>query len=89
MVKHGILHVHSMFSLHDSSQSPQEIVEKAKELGCKNITLTDHGTLLGIDDFMDAGKEYGINTIPGVEMYLEDRMHLVLFAKNYKGLNVF
>ncbi len=85
MVKHGILHVHSMFSLHDSSQSPQEIVEKAKELGCKNITLTDHGTLLGIDDFMDAGKEYGINTIPGVEMYLEDRMHLVLFAKNYKG----
>ena len=33
--------------------------EKAKELGCKNITLTDHGTLLGIDDFMDAGKEYG------------------------------
>lgn len=85
MINHGILHVHSYFSLHDSTQSPADIVKRAKEIGCQNITLTDHGTLMGIDDFMDAGKQYGINTIPGVEMYMENRYHLVMIAKNYKG----
>lgn len=85
MVKYGILHVHSEFSLNDSTQTPKDIVKWAAENGCQNITLTDHGTLLGIDDFMDAGAEYGINTIPGVEMYLENRVHLIIVARNYKG----
>ena len=85
MVEHGILHVHSYFSLHDSTQSPEIIIKRAKEIGCQHITLTDHVTLMGIDDFMDAGKQYGINAIPGVEMYMENRYHLVMIAKNYKG----
>lgn len=85
MVKHGILHVHSEHSMFDSTQKPEDIVKRAKELGCKNITLTDHGVLSGIDDFMDAGKKYGVNTIPGVEAYLEHHAHLVLVAKDYEG----
>lgn len=40
MIKNGILHVHSMYSLHDSTQSPEDIVRWASEHGCKNITLT-------------------------------------------------
>lgn len=71
MVKNGFMHVHSTYSLHDSPVMPRELVKKAKELGAKNITLTDHGTLLGIDPFMEAGKEMDMNTIPGVEVYLE------------------
>ena len=39
MIKNGILHVHSMYSLHDSTQSPEDIVRWASEHGCKNITL--------------------------------------------------
>ena len=85
MVKCGILHVHSTFSLHDSTQTPEEIVERASKLGCQNITLTDHGTLMGIDDFMEAGEKYHINTIPGVEAYLEGKQHLILIAKDYEG----
>lgn len=85
MVKHGILHAHSEYSIHDSTQSPEELVKQAQVLGCKNITLTDHGTLLGIDDFMEAGQKYQINTIPGVELYLENRLHLIMIAKNYRG----
>jgi DNA polymerase-3 subunit alpha len=65
--------------------TPDELVARAKELGATSVTLTDHGTLLGIEPFMDAGKKYGINTIPGVEAYLEKRNHLILVAKNYKG----
>lgn len=88
MVKNGILHVHSMYSINDSTQTPEEIVKRAKELGCEHITLTDHGTLLGIDSFMEAGEKYGINTVPGVETYLDNRQHLILVAKNYKGFQL-
>ena len=85
MIKHGILHAHSEYSLHDSTQTPDEMVCRAKELGCRNITLTDHGTLLGVIPFMDAGKKYEVNTIPGVEAYLEGRKHLIIVAKDYEG----
>ena len=83
--KRSTLHVHSMYSRYDSVQTPDDIVKRAKELGIENITLTDHGTMLGIETFMDAGKKYGINTIPGVETYTEDRCHLILIARNYHG----
>lgn len=88
MVKHGFLHVHSHYSLHDSASSPEDIVKKVKEMGGKNVTLTDHGTVLGNDPFLLAGKKYGINTIPGIEAYLGNngaREHFILFAKNYEG----
>lgn len=81
----SIIHVHSEYSLFDSTQSPDEMVAKAKAIGCENITLTDHGTLLGVEPFMDAGKKYGVNTIPGVEAYMENRRHLLLVAKDYEG----
>ena len=63
----NFLHIHSMFSVGDSAQSPDDIVRRVKELGGENVALTDHRTLLGIDPFMEAGKKYGVNTIPGVE----------------------
>lgn len=66
----NIIHVHSMYSIFDSTQTPDEICERVKELGGKNVTLTDHGTLLGIEPFMKSGEKYGINTIPGVETYI-------------------
>lgn len=82
---YNIHHAHTTYSLHDSAQSPEELVLKAKELGIKNVTITDHGTMLGVDDFMKAGEKYDVNTIPGVEIYMEDLSHLVLVAKNLEG----
>ena len=63
----NFLHLHSTFSVGDSAQSPEDIVRRVSELGGKNVTLTDHRTLLGVDQFMEAGQKYGINTIPGIE----------------------
>lgn len=85
MVQHGFLHNHTMYSLHDSAMTPEELVLRAKELGAENVTLTDHGTLLGVEPFMEAGAKHGINTIPGVEAYTEHRAHLVIVAVNYDG----
>ena len=83
--KTGAFHVHSVYSIFDSAASPDEIVARAKELGYHSVSLTDHGTLLGIEPFMDAGRKYGVNTVPGVEAYLPGRTHLILIAKNYEG----
>ena len=81
----NVQHCHTMYSINDSALSPQDLVAKAKELGVENIALTDHGTLLGINRFMSAGEEFGINTIPGVEAYCNNHSHLILIPKNYKG----
>ena len=52
----GILHTHSVYSQNDSTQTPEELVLRTKELGYKDVTLTDHGTLLGIEEFLEAGE---------------------------------
>lgn len=80
-----IVHAHSMFSLHDSAQSPEELILRAKEIGAGSVTLTDHGTMLGLDAFLEAGEKYGVNAVPGVEMYLENREHFLLIARDYEG----
>lgn len=82
---YGILHAHTMFSIHDSAQTPEDLVLRAKELGVHNVTLTDHGTMLGLDAFMEAGEKHGVNAIPGIEMYLENREHFLLIARDYAG----
>lgn len=81
----GIYHCHSIYSLQDSPQSPDAIMKRASELGIKNVTLTDHGTLLGTEPFLDAGKKYNLNAIPGVEAYIENLCHLIIIPKNYEG----
>ena len=49
----GLLHIHSMYSINDSGSEPINICNRAKELGYTSVTLTDHGTLLGIIPFME------------------------------------
>jgi len=72
--------------------SVKDMCNKAKELGYEALTLTDHGTLTAIDDFVSAAKDVGIRPIPGVEVYMQDnsnvldsRFHLVLLAVDDLG----
>lgn len=81
----GLLHVHSMYSINDSTQTPEEIVTRAKQMGFTSVTLTDHGTLMGIEPFIKAGDKHNFNVVPGVETYTKNRNHLILIARNYKG----
>lgn len=59
------LHTHSHHS--DGSLSPTELVLLAKECGLKAIALTDHDTTDGLDEFFEAGKKHGVETISGIE----------------------
>ena len=59
-------------------------------LGAPAVALTDHDTMMGIDEFMDFGNKYGINTIPGIEasyvMDVEHHPYLNVFGEHHEGL---
>lgn len=91
----GFIHVHSENSIFDSPNKVKDLVKRAVEMNAPAITLTDHGTLTGIDDFMEVIEEYkkegiDIKGIPGCEVYVQDENdihygHMVLLAKNETG----
>lgn len=67
------LHVHTSES--DSSVSPRGVVKLAKEAGLSAIAITDHDTILGFEEAADAGMEFGVEVIPGIE-----------FSTRYNGM---
>ena len=60
------LHMHSTAS--DGSESPAEIIRRAKEKGLRSIALTDHDTVSGLREFLAAAQEENLDAIPGVEL---------------------
>jgi histidinol phosphatase-like PHP family hydrolase len=60
------LHMHSKYS--DGKQWPEEIVALAKSMNFEMLALTDHDTMEGVDRFLKACSNYGINGIPAVEI---------------------
>jgi len=63
-------HTHSLHS--DGYQTPTALVWEAYKLGLKSITLTDHNTLAGTVEAIEAGKVLGIDVISGVEFAIGD-----------------
>lgn len=59
------LHTHSLHS--DGSDTPTELVRKAAEVGLDVVALTDHDTVIGWDDAVEAGDRFGIQVVQGVE----------------------
>lgn len=60
------LHVHTTFS--DGMFSPEEVVKMAKDIGLYGIAITDHDTVSGIERAVEAGKQWGVSIVPGVEI---------------------
>lgn len=90
------LHVHSQYSILDSSLSIACIAKAAKAFAMKSVALTDHGNLFGAIEFYKAMKEAGVHPIIGCEMALAEgsrlekkkssaHSHIVLLAKTIKG----
>ncbi|UCH05763.1 MAG: PHP domain-containing protein [Candidatus Thorarchaeota archaeon] len=63
------LHTHSAYS--DGSDTPAVLVRKAEEMELGGIALTDHDTLMGLKDFMDAASRANLIGVPGVEISTE------------------
>ena len=72
------LHTHSNAS--DGSLTPAEVMKAAKDAGLKAVALTDHDTIDGLYEAMEAAKNYGIECIPGIELsafYKDLEVHIV------------
>lgn len=60
------LHTHTTAS--DGMFHPSVNVRMAQEAGLAAIAITDHDTVAGIHEAQEAGLEYGIIVVPGVEI---------------------
>jgi hypothetical protein len=60
------LHTHSNIS--DGQVAPAEVVRLAAGAGLSAVALTDHDTLLGLPEALEAGREEGIEVVPGCEL---------------------
>ena len=77
------LHTHSTFS--DGTDTPTALVALARERGLSAIALTDHNTVAGLPEFLEAAKGTPVRAIPGTEFstdYRGTELHILgLFLK--------
>ena len=88
------LHVHSQYSLLNSSIRVADYVSRAKEMGMTAIAMTDEGNMFGAVDFYKRAKKAGLKPILGVQLAVEDpaastpkdpSSHLVLLSRYSDG----
>jgi predicted metal-dependent phosphoesterase TrpH len=60
------LHIHTTAS--DGILTPEETVHEAVRAGMTAIAITDHDTLGGIAEAVEAGRHAGLTVVPGVEI---------------------
>ena len=60
------LHTHSTHS--DGSDSPTQLIKLAVDAGLSAIALTDHDTVVGIEEGAAAAATTGLEFIAGVEL---------------------
>jgi hypothetical protein len=62
------LHTHTTAS--DGVYSPTQVVERAVDRGLHVVGITDHDTINGLAEALDAGERLGLEVVPGVEFSL-------------------
>jgi DNA polymerase-3 subunit alpha len=93
------LHLHSAYSLLQSTIRLPQLVKKAREYRLPSLAITDHGNLFGCIEFYDLAYSNGIKPIIGCELAVnsfdgvdperpgnsELANHIVLLARNKRG----
>lgn len=57
--------------------TPWNMVGMAKIKGLDVIAITDHNAVLNAEDAMAAGREYGVEVIPGMEITSREEVHIL------------
>ncbi len=60
------LHTHTVFS--DGSMTPDELVAHAQAAGLSAVSVTDHDSVGGVKQALAAGRENGVEVVPGIEL---------------------
>lgn len=75
------LHTHSTCS--DGTFTPTEVVKEAAKAGLRAIALTDHDTVDGLEEAVEAGKKYGLEVITGIEFSVASDTEMHLLGLNF------
>ena len=73
------LHCKSNFSFLTGASHPDELVERASELGYRGLALTDESSVAGVVRGYAAAKDLGMQYIVGAEVHLTDAPSMVLW----------
>ncbi|MBV8593194.1 MAG: PHP domain-containing protein, partial [Caulobacteraceae bacterium] len=79
------LHAWSNFSFLQGGSHPEELIERAAELGLAAIALTDRDGLYGMVRFSTYARRRGVEAIVGSELTFEDGARIVLLAEDESG----
>ena len=71
-IPYAELHCHTNFSFLDGASAPDDLVERAVELGLTGLAVTDHAGLYGAVRFVSAAEAAGLHPIIGLEIELLD-----------------
>ncbi|TDJ58574.1 MAG: DNA polymerase III subunit alpha, partial [Nitrospina sp.] len=64
------LHLHTHYSLLDSSLRHEALFKRAKQFRMPAVAMTDHGNLFGAMEFYAGAKKHGLKPIIGCEVYV-------------------
>ncbi len=86
------MHTHTTAS--DGSLTPEELVKKADSIGLKAVGITDHDTINGVNEAIEAAKSLEIEVIAGVELGVDFKVkgtHILGYFnhENYSGINTY
>jgi error-prone DNA polymerase len=79
------LHCWSNFTFLQGGSHPEELIERAADLGLAAIALTDRDGLYGIVRFGAHARQRRVAAIVGSELTFEDGSHIVLLVENERG----
>jgi hypothetical protein len=79
-------HLHSTGS--DGLDTPSQLIDKAIELNLKAIALTDHDTIIGLEEFLSYGEKKDLIVIPGIEISIRHEPERELIDVHIIGLNI-
>jgi error-prone DNA polymerase len=79
------LHCLSAYSFQRGASMPEELVQRAEELGYRAIAITDECSVAGVVRAYTAAKQVNLKLIIGTEITLADGLKLVLLATHIRG----
>lgn len=86
------LDLHAYTTASDGDHTPTELVRHAADVGLTALGVTDHDTTAGLHEALEAGKRYGVEVVPGIELSAKiekGQCHLLGYGidPDHAGLN--
>lgn len=83
------LHIHSSAS--DGSYTPEQIVDMARSLGIRTISIADHDSVEGVERALNYGLRENVKVIPAVELSSESEVgdfHFIGYFIDHKNISL-